>query len=61
MTTSVTRLKYSTPVELNPQNVQFEELVQWRTLEEDDNSWEPLKNLFEDVPELVKKLLTKLK
>ena len=36
---------------VNPQNGQLEVLVQWRGLEEDDNSWEPLKNLFEDVPE----------
>ena len=28
---------------------------------EDENSWEPLKNLFEDVPELVKNFQRKLK
>ena len=45
----------------NPQNVQHEVLVQWRGLEEDEHSWEPLKNLFEDVLELVKIFLTRLK
>ena len=38
---------------LNPENHQLELLVEWRGFTEDDNSWEPLKKLYEDVPELV--------
>jgi hypothetical protein len=46
---------------LNPENGQLDLLVEWKGFTEDDNSWEPLKNLFEDVPELVKIYQKKLK
>ena len=46
---------------LNPENSQLELLVEWKGFTPDENSWEPLKNLLEDVPELVKKYAKKLK
>jgi hypothetical protein len=46
---------------LNPGTAQLELLVEWKGFSTDENSWEPLKNLFEDVPELVKKYAMKLK
>ncbi|KAF4045960.1 Calponin homology domain-containing proteinromo [Phytophthora infestans] len=33
-------------------------LVKWRGLTEEENSWEPVQNVIEDVPVLVKKFLT---
>jgi len=46
---------------LNPENHQLELLVEWKGFTEDDNSWEPLKNLYEDVPELVKNFQKKMR
>jgi hypothetical protein len=38
----------------NPENHQLELLVEWKGFTTDENSWELLKNIFEDVPELGK-------
>jgi hypothetical protein len=46
---------------LNPESGQLELLVEWKGFNEEDNSWEPLKNLVEDVPELVRKFAKKQK
>ena len=35
----------------------FEVLVQWRGLELADATWEPLQNLYEDVPVLITRFL----
>jgi hypothetical protein len=46
---------------LNSENHQLEFLVEWKGFTEEENSWEPLQNLFEDVPELTRNYLMKLK
>jgi len=46
---------------LNPESGHLELLVEWKGFTKDDNSWEPLKSLLEDVPELVKRYAKKLK
>ena len=38
---------------VNPQTHQLELLVNWKGFTEDENSWEPLQNLWKDVPALV--------
>nr|CCA27447.1 AlNc14C536G12088 [Albugo laibachii Nc14] len=40
---------------LNPDNHQWEVLVQWIGLDDTENSWEPASLLMEDVPTLLRK------
>jgi hypothetical protein len=46
---------------LNSETHQLELLVEWLGFTDEENSWEPLKTLFEDCPELVKSYLMKMK
>jgi hypothetical protein len=46
---------------LSSETHQLELLVEWKGFTEQENSWEPLKNLFEDVPELIRNYQKRLK
>jgi hypothetical protein len=46
---------------LSSETHQLELLVEWKGFTEEENSWEPLKNLFEDVPELIRNYQKRLK